>query len=228
MLELLKKSYIFSSLDYSERRYIARYFRHIKCVKNQVVCRRGEPGSFFALIENGKIKISALSEFGKDIVFAFLESGDFFGEMSLFGELERAADAVAINETDLFALSKRDIMAILRLFPSVAMKILEIMALRLKTSNEKLEEFASAPLKARLISFLKKHCERVSDCALEYTHCELAEIVGGQRETISRLISELKAESILKKEKGVKGFKIDFRKIQEKYEQIRRLSLCAL
>jgi CRP/FNR family cyclic AMP-dependent transcriptional regulator len=66
--------------------------------KGQTIFRQGDPSDAVFYIEKGKVKVTIVSEQGKEAVIAFLEEEDFLGEASLRGQPLRIATATAMAE----------------------------------------------------------------------------------------------------------------------------------
>jgi CRP/FNR family transcriptional regulator, cyclic AMP receptor protein len=88
-------------------RTIANYKR------NQIVFSQGEPAHAVFYIQEGKVKLTVLSDQGKEAVVAILGIGDFCGEGCLAGQPLRVATASAIEECKIMRLEKA---AVIRLF----------------------------------------------------------------------------------------------------------------
>jgi CRP/FNR family transcriptional regulator, cyclic AMP receptor protein len=87
-----------------------------KIVKYQsaaVVFSQGEPASSVMYIQHGGVKLSVISETGKEAVVALLAPGDFFGEGCLAGQPVRMATATAIDETTVLVVEKRKMLQLL-------------------------------------------------------------------------------------------------------------------
>jgi CRP/FNR family transcriptional regulator, cyclic AMP receptor protein len=82
--------------------------------KGQVVFAQGEPANSIFYIQEGKIKISVVSEQGKEAVIAFLEAGDFIGEGCLTGRLRRISAARALTDCILTRVDKSTMVRMLR------------------------------------------------------------------------------------------------------------------
>jgi CRP-like cAMP-binding protein len=63
--------------------------------KGQSVFTQGEPSDAVFYIQSGKVKVTVISEQGKEAVIAFLDTGDFLGEASLRGQPQRVSSATA-------------------------------------------------------------------------------------------------------------------------------------
>jgi CRP-like cAMP-binding protein len=86
--------------------------------KNQRVFSQGEPAESVFYILKGEIKISVLSEQGREAVVALLGIDEFCGEGCLAGQKKRIATALAINDCEILRIEKDAIMALLRKEPA--------------------------------------------------------------------------------------------------------------
>jgi len=78
-----------------------------------VVFSQGEAASSVMYIQHGGVKLSVISETGKEAVVALLAPGDFFGEGCLAGQPVRMATATAIDETTVLVVEKRKMLQLL-------------------------------------------------------------------------------------------------------------------
>jgi CRP-like cAMP-binding protein len=86
--------------------------------KNQRIFSQGEPADCVFYILKGEIKVSVLSEQGREAVVALLGKDEFCGEGCLAGQNRRIATAVAINECEIMRIEKDAIMRLLRNEPA--------------------------------------------------------------------------------------------------------------
>ena len=82
--------------------------------KGQTVFRQGDPSDAVFYIEKGKVKVTVVSEQGKEAVIAFLEEGDFIGEACLRGQPLRVAAATAMAECVIARVEKSTFLQTLR------------------------------------------------------------------------------------------------------------------
>jgi CRP/FNR family transcriptional regulator, cyclic AMP receptor protein len=80
--------------------------RDIKFRKDQILFAQGDPADSVFYVQDGKVKITVLSEQGKEAVIAILEAGDFCGEGCLGGQAVRMASVVAMTECVVSRLEK--------------------------------------------------------------------------------------------------------------------------
>src|ERR1700731_138804 len=81
--------------------------------KNQIVFSQGEPADAVFYIQKGKVKITVVSEQGKEAIVAILGEGAFFGEGCLAGQPLRIATVTAMMECEIMRLDKAAIIRVL-------------------------------------------------------------------------------------------------------------------
>jgi CRP/FNR family transcriptional regulator, cyclic AMP receptor protein len=74
--------------------------------EDQVIFSQGKAADSVFYIRKGKVKLTVLSEQGKEAVVAILGPGDFFGEGCLAGQPRRMATAAAMTECSITRLEK--------------------------------------------------------------------------------------------------------------------------
>lgn len=81
--------------------------------KGQKVFRQGDPGDAVFYIQEGEVKVSVISEQGKEAVVALNREGDFFGEGCLTGQPQRLATAATMTECVIMRLDKATVVRML-------------------------------------------------------------------------------------------------------------------
>jgi CRP-like cAMP-binding protein len=103
---------------------------------NDSIFVQGETANAIFYIKEGKVKLTVLSQQGKEAVVAILRDGDFFGEGCLAGQQVRMATAVAISECSVMRLEKAVVVGLLHEEPSFA----ELFLAHLLSRSIRLEE----------------------------------------------------------------------------------------
>ncbi|MGH2785662.1 MAG: cyclic nucleotide-binding domain-containing protein, partial [Actinomycetota bacterium] len=99
---------LFASLSEADRDALAGSFLRHSYDRGETVFRQGDVGAHLYLVESGRIKITTLSPDGREAFVAIMGPGQVFGELSLFIEQQRTADARAMEPTVLHALAHDD------------------------------------------------------------------------------------------------------------------------
>ncbi|MBV8087329.1 MAG: diguanylate cyclase [Chloroflexi bacterium] len=148
--DLLSQISLFSLLDRRDLDELANVTRRRTCEAGDVIFRKEDPGYTLYLIVSGAVKISDPSPKGGEVILAILRSGQFFGELSLFDDEPRSADATAVEQTELLALSREDLLKVLERRPSVTVHLFKVLSERLRATNETLKEITSLSLPGRI------------------------------------------------------------------------------
>jgi CRP/FNR family transcriptional regulator, cyclic AMP receptor protein len=104
--------------------------------KNQNVFAQGDVADAVFYIQKGKVKLTVLSELGKEAVVAILEPGQFFGEGCMNGHPLRIATTTAMEDCTITAITKGAMIALLHDEP----KFSELFMSYLLTRNSRIEE----------------------------------------------------------------------------------------
>ncbi len=128
--------------------------------EGEVIFRKGEMAQQMFVILQGKVRLY-LGEEAKGEWAEEFGKGDFFGEGSLLEALPRVTTAVALEDSDLIAITRGTFMRMIRQNPEVSVKMMQRMAQRNREMTEKLEDGAGRSSKfkatqpvARLVSVL--------------------------------------------------------------------------
>jgi CRP/FNR family transcriptional regulator, cyclic AMP receptor protein len=78
----------------------------VKYRRNQVVFAQGDAAAAVYYIEDGRVKVTVVSDQGKEAVVAIHDKGDFFGEACLTGQPRRLATATAMTDGVIMKLDK--------------------------------------------------------------------------------------------------------------------------
>jgi CRP-like cAMP-binding protein len=91
--------------------------------KGAFIYRRGAPGDSLMVVITGRAKLANTNVDGKEVVLHFLGAGDVCGELALDGK-ERAADAIVLEDADVFVLAMRDLLPTLAAHPDTMLAII--------------------------------------------------------------------------------------------------------
>ena len=92
----------------------------LKSPKKQIVYSQGDVAEAVFYIQGGKVKLSVVSQQGKEAVVAILEQGSFFGESCLAGQIVRTATATTLEDASLVRIDKDAMMRVLHEEPTFA------------------------------------------------------------------------------------------------------------
>lgn len=165
--------------------------------KNQNIFCQGETAESVFYIQKGRVKLTVLSEQGKEAVVGILEAGQFFGEGCLNGHPLRIATTTAMEDCVITSISKSAMIATLHAEPTFS----EMFMTYLLTRNSRVEEdlidqlFNSSEKRlARLLLILAHFGKegRPQPIAVELSQETLAEMIGTTRSRVSFFMNKFR------------------------------------
>ncbi len=100
----------------------------------ETIIRQGEVGDCMYVVQAGRVEVVQSSEHGEQHL-AFLESGDFFGEMSVFEKEVRSATVQSAGEARVLKVDKKTLLRRIREDPLLAVNLLQTMSHRIRDLN---------------------------------------------------------------------------------------------
>ena len=173
-----------------------------KVKKGTMLFRKGDMGTNLYAVCSGAVRISAPSRQGQDAVFNLIPPGEIFGEIALLDAGARTADAVAIEDSELMVIERRDFIPLVRDNPEVAMKLIEVVCARLRKTSEQVEDVMFLDLPNRLAKMLLRLGGPAANGKVRITQRELSQMVGVSRESVNKLLRDWQRRKWLQLERG--------------------------
>ncbi|MFY9647876.1 MAG: Crp/Fnr family transcriptional regulator [Terriglobales bacterium] len=203
--QMLAKVQIFSGLTESELSFLAKRAVPRSYSSGESVFGEGEPCSGLYVVESGHVRIFKSSANGREQVLSIDGPGSSIAELPVFDGGSYPASVTAIDEAKLLFVSKQDFQALCLAHPQVALKVLRVVGARLRRLVGIIEELSFTTVRHRLASFLLRLAQKEGkrsaagvEIALPASNQELASQIGTVRELVSRNLSRLQAEGMLK------------------------------
>lgn len=167
---------------------------HVKRVAaREELCHKEDPGNQLYVIVEGLLKAQTSSAAGDDVVFSIMGPGEMFGELALFCGGRRTATVVAIQDSLLLLIDRRELFPFLRRHPDAAIKLLEVLALRVQNLTTRMEDstFLNLPprLAKRLFELAERYGRRTPEgvrIEIKINQAELGDLVSTTRESINK------------------------------------------
>lgn len=178
-----------------------------KVKKGTVIFRKSDTGSSLFAVGAGTIAINSESDGGKTTTFNLITPGQVFGEIACLDGGERTATAVAIEDSQLIVVERRDLMHVLRERPELAIKLIEVICGRLRKTSEQVLDIASLGLPQRLAKVLLHLYRQASnepraDKKIRITQREISQMIGASRESANKELRAWQRRKWLKIERG--------------------------
>lgn len=201
-VESLRRIPLFTSVGADDLRRIASLLIERRYPRNATVVEEGLPGDYMYIIKEGRVKITKLSEDGREKILEMMGGGSFFGEMALLDQSPRSATVKTLASSVLLALSRTDFLALLRQSPDLAMNVIQELTRRLRETDEQASSLSFLRVKDRTKGLLRRLAEEGGleghrRATPHLTHQQIADMIGTSRETVTRVVKELKQDGWL-------------------------------
>ncbi|NNG67171.1 Crp/Fnr family transcriptional regulator [Caldanaerobacter subterraneus] len=204
-LEYLRKIPYFSELEDKQLEKLHNIATLKPVKKGCIIFTEGQKGEAIYFVKTGKIKISKISSVGKEYTIKIMEEGDVFGESTLFIGGEYPATAEAIEDSEILELKNKDIEDLILKDTQIALSIIKILAKRLKYIAVVIENLALRDSVGRtasiLLTFARERGISTKEGILveiDLKRQELANLAGTSRENITRILSQMDRDGIIK------------------------------
>ena len=219
----LKLIPLFSELKEEDLEQISKMTVRQVYKKDNMVLIEEEVGSTMFVILNGRVKISRISDEGREVILSILVDGDFFGEMSILDGQTRSANAVTLEDTELLIIRRENFLQMLHSYPQVAINLLKELAHRLRRSDAQIKSLSLQNALGKVGSTLLRIADDsgiIKQGKVEISQLppqqDLANMAGTSRETISRVIKSLGQLGYVKKE-GSKLIILDYERFRQDF-----------
>jgi len=101
----------------------------------EVIVRQGETGDSMYVVQGGRVEVLQNTVNGGEQHLAFLDAGDFFGEMAVFEKEVRSATVRAHGEARVLKIDKKALLTRIREDPLLAVNLLKTMSHRIRHLN---------------------------------------------------------------------------------------------
>ena len=201
---LLKRVPLFSQLNEDDLEKIRNLCVTQHYVKDQIILIEEEAGNTLFLIQKGRVKVSRMSDDGREVILSILEPGDFFGELSLIDGKVRSASVTAIEDSEVLMLRRGDFLGVLSDYPQISISLMKELATRIRKSDTQIKSLSLQDAMGRVASSLIMLAEdhgrvRKNEVIIPKIPLQqdLANMAGTSRETISRVFRYLEDEQLI-------------------------------
>ena len=169
----------------------------------RVIIHSGDRSNSLFYILSGSVAVIAEDSDGKEITLAYLNSGDFVGEMGLFEKNRRSARIRAKTECELAEISYRKFFSLSAKHPELMFAIARQISMRLAHTSRKACDLAFLNVSGRVASALMDLCrepdavKKPSGMHIRITRREIAKLVGCSREMAGRILKDLEAKQLI-------------------------------
>jgi len=164
---------------------------------DQTIFLQGDPADAIFYIQKGKVKVTVVSEQGKEAIVAFLGADEFFGEACLAGQGQRITTVTAIADSVVMRLEKAALVAVIHKEPAFSeMFIAHLLARTIRVEADLVDQLFNSSEKrlARLLLLLANYGkEGAPEPMIEkITQQTLADMIGTTRARVSFFMNKFR------------------------------------
>lgn len=197
---------LLQSLDSSEFDALFASAKSTSVLKSKYIFKEGEFSSNIYFVLSGQVKIGSTTNTGNFILKDVINAGGIFGEQVLTNNKSRKEFAQAMTHgVKVVAVNKNDFLNLMKVNNQFANDIVQYRVQKLKTLEQRIENFIFKKAKARISNFLSKMAtdkgiqigidERLINLGM--SHKEIALITDTSRQTVARVLGELKGNNYI-------------------------------
>lgn len=173
------------------------------------IYREGEYGDALYVLASGVLKLVRTYSGSKQATLRLLKPWDIFGHLAFAGEARQRAYAEAVTECKVTKVPKIFVERAIRQEPRVAFKLMTLWELRLVQYEELVQCLLPRETEVRLANLLpilaQKFGDRVDGVVnidLRLTHQDLAAMVASTRESVTKVLNDMRNRGVIEIESG--------------------------
>ncbi len=204
-LELLSLVPFYLGLAEQDLREINQLFVEKGYTAGEPIIFVGDPATRLYVVADGNVKLMQHALSGQDVLLDVLKPGEFFGSLSILGDDEYSETAVAHTPCCVISIGADEFRKILQDYPKVALKVIDIIAGRLKSAHEMIRQLSVHAVEQRIAHVLLKLAEKLGQekdigllIQLPLSRADLAEMVGTTTESASRAMSQFQKAGLVR------------------------------
>lgn len=198
---------LFDGLGPADMAEITAAARALRKERGEFVYMPGDRAETVYVLRKGRIKLSVLSETGKEFAIDIFQPGEIFGEFALIDEATRSNMAQALDDAQMWVFGKRDFIRLLETRPKLAMNYIRLVGGRRRRMEKKLSDITTKDVAARVCELL--HDISTSSATPEnpellvpLTHQDVASLIGASRQTTTTVLNDLERRGIIELGRG--------------------------
>jgi CRP-like cAMP-binding protein len=171
----------------------------------QIIFQKGDAGDTLLAVLDGKVRITASSDDGKEIILNTMFRGDIFGEIAFIDGVARSATATAMGNTTLLSIKSGDFLPFLKKHPEIAIHWMKVLCKKLRDTSDRVEVVGLLPVPVSLARLLTKAAETMGEETVDGYYLldwkksqqEMAKEIGTSRESVNRQFHKWKKQGLV-------------------------------
>jgi CRP-like cAMP-binding protein len=202
LLEFIKGLPYFAGLDDSALGSIRKYVFEKKAERGETLAFEGEPSDVLFFVSAGLVKAFKTSADGKEQIFRIVRPGESFNDVPVLSGGINLVSAEAMGPVVLNGIKKKDLEAIIRERPQVALNVIEVLSRRVQELVALVEDFSFRHVTSRVAKMLLEYADHKAGEGPRLTQQEMAAMIGTAREMVGRSLKNLESAGTIRMERN--------------------------
>ena len=209
LLDTLSRTPLGADLPFATLQTMGKYARLRTVATEQTLFASEQAAQHLYILIQGAVKLYRLSPEGKIVITGMLQPGALFGERALVEGDYYGNNAETLTDATICLINGEAAREILLRDAVFAQRVVQMMGNRLGELEYQLSVVALKPLIERVVALLlvldrslRRFGNRIDQPEISITHEELAHMVGANRESVTKVLSELQMQGILTLHRG--------------------------
>lgn len=194
---------LLEGIDSQTKSFLEKKMRLVAYSKHSTVVMDGDDSHDLFFLIKGGLSVLSISAKGEMVLLASVAEGEHFGELSVLGEAPRSATVKANTDSLVAILRQKDALGLIAMSPLVAMRIMKKMAQVIRRNNELRSMYTIRSTPKRIYHYILNESKEAQNGERVVRgwpkQSELASLLNISRESVSRAMSKLIKEGVIKK-----------------------------
>ena len=208
LIDSLSRVWLFNALAKDDLVRLSQLAKVRVYKPRETIVSKGDPANEFYVLLRGRAKVSAQGKDGADAAINVMGPGEVFGEVGILDSQPRSATVTTLEECEMAVVDKRAFEGLLATSPEVAIKLLSVLAGRIRELTIRVEDRAFLDVPARLAKQLLwlaashgTESNRGVRIALKLSQQELGDFIGATRESVNKNLRDWSRSGFIKHER---------------------------
>jgi len=203
-LRFIERLDLLQAMNEEAQHHFNAMVRRTKRRRGEWIYVHGDRADSIYLVEKGRMKITALSEDGHEVVHEIVGPGEIFGDTSALLHIPRTTSAQTLEASLLCEIQRKAFETLLSMYPELSFQLLKSMGLRLKKAEAQLVNVICNDISLRvrktLIDLIVKESGTMPDWPIKImiTQQDLANLIGASRQKTWQTLKELEDSGVLR------------------------------
>lgn len=206
---LLSECFLFNHLNDKQLNKLVEFAKTKNFKNKEIIFHKSDSGKEMYIIVSGKVSLTSSSEDGKELTFGILGSGEMFGEISFFDNMQRTATVTAIEPTETIVLDQTNFITLIKDNPDISLKLLSAFATRLRHTDQYFEDtvFRQLPgrLAKKLLTLAKNFGSDTTDgieISIKLSQNDIGKMSSASRESVNKQMRLWEEQGLIRFSKG--------------------------